>query len=138
MPKFKDFNFKLAVIQQLMYSSNLLHPAFDVKTAVGQEKWQKIDREKHPSKAISEAKKFFKELDIPQSLLDRVETLDQNYHQAYHQITPFWDGEGDEFNITSTEDAKLLPNLKKVVLFYEREPKLKEAFEALGFEVNYL
>jgi hypothetical protein len=138
MPKFKDFNFKLAVIQQLMYSNNLLLPAFYVKTAIGPEKWQKVDRAKHPSRAIAESKKFFKELEIPQELLDRVEILDQNYHQAYHQITPFWDGEGDEFNITSTDDVKLLPNLKQVILFYEREPKMKEAFEAKGIEAKYL
>ena len=109
-----------------------------MKTFVGPEKWQQIDRAKHPSKAVSGVRKFFKDLEIPQALLEKVEVLDQNYHQAYHQVIPFWDGEGDEFNITSTEDVKLLPNLKKVVLFYEREPKMKEAFEALGVEAAYL
>lgn len=139
MPKkFKDLNFKLAVIQELMYTNKLLQPVFDVKTFVGPEKWRKIDSKKHPSKAVPGVKQFFKDLDIPQELLDQVTILDQNYHKAYHQVTPYWDGEGDEFNITSTEDVKLLPNLKQVVLFYEREPKMKEAFEALGIEARYL
>lgn len=139
MPKkFKDLNFKLAVIQQLMYSNDFLQPAFDVKTFVGPEKWQQIDHAKHPSKAVSGVRQFFKDLDIPQELLDKVEVLDQNYHQAYHQVIPYWDGEGDEFNISSAEDVKLLPNLKRVILFYEREPKMKEAFEALGIETRYL
>jgi len=138
MPKFKDFNFKLAVIQELMYSKNLLQPAFDVKTFVGPEKWQKIDHAKHPSKAVPGVKKFFKDLEIPQELLDQVEILDQNYHKCYHQVTPYWDGEGDEFNITSTEDVKWLPNLKKVILLYDREQKMVGEFQAKGIEARYL
>lgn len=138
MPKFKDFNFKLAVIQQLMYSKKLLQPAFDVKTFVGPEKWRKIDEAKHPCKAVPGVKKFFRDLEIPQELLDQVEIIDQNYHNAYHQVTPYWDGEGDEFNITSTEDVKLLPNLKKVVLLYDREQKMVAEFQAKGIEARYL
>lgn len=138
MAKFKDFNFKLAVIDQLMYQQQLLQPAFDVKAFVGPEKWQKINRECHPSKAVTGVKKFFKDLEIPDELLAQVEILDQNYHKAYHQVTPFWDGEGDEFNITSVEDVKLLPNLKRVVLLYDREQKMVDLFKAAGIDASYL
>ena len=138
MPKFKDFNFKLAVIEQLMYRKKLLLPVFNLKEFVGQEKWAKIDRAKHPSKAVAGTKKYFKDLDIPDELLAQVEIPDQNYHTTYHQIIPFWDGEGDEFNITSTEDIKLLPNLKQVILLYDREQTLAKEFQAKGIDARYL
>lgn len=138
MPKFKDFNFKLAVIEELMYRMKVLQPEFDVKTFVGPEKWQKIDHQKHPSRAIADVKKFFKELDIPQELLDQVTVLDQNYHKVYHQVIPYWDGEGNEFNITSTEDVKLLPNLKEVVLLYDYEQKMVKEFQDKGINAKYL
>ncbi|WP_300663372.1 hypothetical protein [Fluviicola sp.] len=138
MPKFKDFNFKLAVIDQLMYQQKLLKPEFDVKTFVSAEKWQKIDHQKHPSRAIADVKKFFKDLEIPQELLDQVTILDQNDHKAYHQVTPYWDGEGNEFNITSTEDVKLLPNLKEVILFYEYDQKMVKEFQVKGIAAKYL
>jgi hypothetical protein len=138
MAKFIDLNFKLAVIEQLMYRQDLLLPKFDVKAFVGPEKWLKIDREKHPSKAVPGVKKYFRDLDIPAELLAQVEILDQNYHTAYHQVTPFWDGEGDEFNITSTEDLKLVPNLKQVILLYDREQKMVAEFQAKGIEARYL
>ena len=138
MTKFKDLNFKLAVIEELMYRKKILLPVFDIKEFVGKEKWQKIDHAKHPSKAVPGVKKHFKDLDIPSELLAQVEIIDQNYHTAYHQVTPYWDGEGDEFNITSTEDLKLVPNLKEVILFYEREPKMVDEFKSKGIDARYL
>ncbi len=138
MAKFKDLNFKLAVIEQLMYRKKLLLPIFDLKAFVGTEKWSKIDRAKHPSKAVAGTKKYLKDLEIPEELLAQVEILDQNYHTVYHQITPFWDGQGDEFNITSTEDIKLLPNLKQVILLYDREQNLAGEFIAKGIDARYL
>lgn len=135
--RFKDFNFKLAVIEQLMYRKKLLQPAFDVRTFVGPEKWAKIDREKHSFRAVPGVKKYFRDLEISSDLLAQVEAIDQNYHTVYHQITPFWDGEGDEFNISSAEDVKLLPNLKEVVLLYDGGKMLGE-FAAMGVKARYL
>lgn len=135
---FKDFNFKLAVIEQLMYRKELLLPQFDVRTFVGSEKWAKIDREKHSFKAVPGVKKFFKDLEISEELLAQVEILDQNYHKVYHQVTPFWDGEGNEFNITSTEDLKLVPNLKQVILLYDYEQKMVKEFQDKGIDARYL
>ena len=137
MTKFKDLNFKLAVIEQLMYRKELL-PKFDVKAFVGSEKWRKINQECHPCKAVPGVKKYFRDLEIPTELLAQVEILDQNYHTAYHQVTPYWDGEGDEFNITSVEDLKRVPNLKQVILLYDRERKMVNEFTSKGIEARYL
>lgn len=138
MTKFKDFNFKLAVIEELMYRKKLIQPAFDVKAFAGPEKWEKIDRAQHSSKAVPGVKKFFKDLDIPQELLEQVTIIDQNYHTAYHQVIPYWDGEGDEFNITSAEDVKLLPNLKEAILLYDYAQKMVPEFQAMGINARYL
>ncbi len=135
--KFKDFKFKLAVIEVLMYRKKLLQPEFNVREFV-KTKPKKFDIEMKGYQPVPGATKFFRDLEIPAELLGEVEILDQNYRSVYHNIIPYWDGEGDEFNITSTEDVKLLPNLKEVILFYDREQKMVNAFKAKGIEARYM
>jgi hypothetical protein len=65
-PQFQDFNFKLAVIQVLMYDKAVLQPKFNLY------------------------------------------------------------------------DLKLLPNLKKITLFYDDEEKMVDEFAACGIEAEYL
>jgi hypothetical protein len=136
--KFKDFNFKLAVIEQLMYRKEVLQPKFDVRAYVQEHYPAKANFQKHGYKAIPGVKKMFKDLEIPAELLSQVEIIDQNYHTVYHQIIPFWDGEGDEFNITSTDDLHLVPNLKQIILLYDNEQKMVAEFAAKGIEAKYL
>ena len=138
MTKFKDFNFKLAVIEQLMYSKSLLQPKFDVYAYMKEFYPRKVNIQMHGYKAIPGVKKIFRNLEIPEELLDQVEMLDQNYHKVYHHIIPFWSGEDDQFNITSTADLKLVPNLKQVILLYDQEQKMADAFKVKGIEASYL
>ena len=49
-----------------------------------------------------------------------------------------WDGEDDLFNITSTADCALLPNLKSVILLYDDDEIMVGEFEKLGIEAEYL
>src|SRR5687768_15016945 len=95
--KFKDLIFKLAVLEQLMYRKKLL-PAFDVKAFI-QERGTKVST-KYDYKPVPGVLKYFRDYEIPAELLEQVEELDQGYHKIYHNIIPYWDGEGDEFNIT--------------------------------------
>lgn len=134
---FKDFNFKLAVIEVLMYRKKLLKPEFDIYAFVKNHKARKIDIEKEGYDVIPECRQYFEELMIPEELLLQVESINQDSHDVYHQIIHFWDGEGDEFNITSTEDLLLVPNLKKIVLLYDHGKMVKE-FEARGIKAEYL
>ncbi len=133
--KFKDLNFKLAVLEQLMYREKLL-PAFDVKEFI-KERGTKVST-KYDYKPVPGVLKYFRDYEIPAGLLEKVEKLDQGYHTIYHQIIPYWDGEGDEFNITSTEDLQLVPNLKSIVLLYDREQKMAGEFTAKGIAARYL
>lgn len=134
---FKDFNFKLAVIEVLMYRKKLLMPEFDIYTFVKQHKARKIDIEKEGYEVIPECRQYFEDLVIPQELLLQVESINQGSHDVYHQIVHFWDGEDDAFNISSTDDLALVPNLKRIVLLYDNGKMLKE-FEAKGIQTEYL
>ena len=60
--KFKDFNFKLCVIQELMYQKCILTPKFDVWDFAKQYKARKINIEKEGYDIIPEVATYFKEL----------------------------------------------------------------------------
>lgn len=137
--KFKDFNFKLAVIQVLMYEKELLKPMFDFYEFVGNYKERKIDIEEEGYDIIPEIKSYFEALEIPSELLEQVDEIDQDGgNEIYLQVVRFWDGEDDLFNITSTDDVELLPNLKKITLFYDDEEKMVDEFASKGIEAAYV
>lgn len=137
--KFKDFNFKLAVVQALMYDKELLKPKFNLRDFVDNYKEREIDTEEEGYEIIPEVKKYFETLEIPAELLHLVDTLYQDGgDEIYMQLSPFWGGEDERFNITSTDDLNLLPNLKKVTLFYDDEEKMVDEFAEKGIESEYL
>jgi hypothetical protein len=120
--QFKDFNFKLAVIEVLMYEEAVLLPQFSVHDFVAGYSGRRIDVEAEGYDIIPEVQQYFEKLVIPADLLSQVEEISQNGGDIiYHQLFPFWDGEDDRFNITSTEDLALLPNLRKITLFYDEQ-----------------
>ncbi len=136
---FKDINFKLAVIQELMYNQEVLEPAFSIDEFVESYEKREIDIEKEGYDPIPEALDYFRNLEIPDSLLSLVKEISQDGgDEIYLEICPFWDGEDDGFNITSTEDVKLVPNLKKITLFYDDAEKMVSEFEKLGIKAEYL
>ena len=53
--------------------------------------------------------------------------------EIYLEITPFWDGEDDAFDVRSADDVQLLPNLKEAILLFEYPgEQLIQAFQAFG------
>jgi len=78
-------------------------------------------------------------LEIPEELLRRVEKIGQDGGDSiYHQLYPFRDGEDDCFTITSTADLALLPNLRKITLFYDKQEALAAQFIAKGIDAEYV
>lgn len=135
---FKDFNFKLAVIQVLMYEQGLLVPLFDVYEFAEEYDERQIDVEAEGHAIIPEVKRYFEKFDVPKSLLAGVEELYQDGgNEIYLQLCPFWDGEDESFDIETAVDLHLLPNLKKVTLFGGDEALL-EAFRAKGVQAEWL
>ena len=131
---FNDPHFKYLVIEELMYSQEVLKPRFDINTFAREYFKREIDIEAEGYEVILEVKKYFKNLDIPVELLAKVTTLHQDSGIGggsvfIYQLQPFWDpGCGDEvFKITNKaiKDLELLPNLKKIIGLENSVPSKK-------------
>jgi hypothetical protein len=124
-PVFKDFNFKLLVIEALMYQRKVLKPKFDVHAKEGHA-------------VIPDAKQYFQDLALTKTQLGKVTRLAiDGGAQVYLQINPLRDGEDHAFDITSVDDAALLPKLK-VFDFGDRadlRKKLGPALQGRGIKV---
>jgi hypothetical protein len=137
--KFKDPNFKLAVIQDLMYSQELITPAFDVWDFAKNYKDRKIDVDHEGYDIIPEVLDYFMKIEITVEMAKSVTAISQDGgDDVYMNIIPFWDGEDDVFNIKSAEDANHFPNLKKATLFYDDDHSILDKFKELGIEADWL
>lgn len=135
---FKDFNFKLAVINELMYEREVLRPRFDVRRFVRDHTARQIDLEKEGYEIIPEVRAYFESLPILSAYLDDIEELHQDGgDEIYLQLCPLWDGEDDLFDIRSADDAALLPALKSVILLYSGDKDLLEQFRRRGVKADW-
>lgn len=144
MAAFKDFNFKLVVIDALMYRRDLLTPAFDLDTRMRE---RGIDipavyvlENDIDDEVLDESRTFFEELEIGDELLAEVETLCFDAGQeVYRHCAPAWGGEDDLFDVHSLDDLALLPNLKRVTAVDDGTlvaPGKRETFAARGIEAS--
>lgn len=144
MAAFKDFNFKLVVIDALMYRQGLLTPAFDLD---GRMRERGIDtpavyvlENDIDDEVLDESRAFFEGLAIGDELLAGVETLCFDAGQEiYRHCAPAWGGEDDLFDIRSLDDLALLPNLKRVTAVDDGvlvAPGKWETFAARGIEAS--
>lgn len=111
-----DFNFRLAVIQELMYEQGLL-PNFDVWGFCEQYTAREIDLEEEGYTVIPEVKAWFETLPISREMAEQVtELYFDGGNDIYRQLIPFWDGEDEVFDITkvTADDLAQLPNLKTI------------------------
>lgn len=137
--EFTNFNFKLAVIQELMYEKELLTPIFDVYEFAEEYTKREIDIDDEGFEPIKEVKKWFKDLQIPKSLANELTVIDMDGgNDIYLQIAPLYDGEDDVFDINkiTEEEVKQFPNLKKITLMSSKPKKVVEVFETCGIEVE--
>lgn len=138
MISFKDFGFKLLVVNELMYNQGVLTPIFSLREHFQQPGMRELDIEEEGYAPIPEAVAYFRNLDVPEALLATITELDQDGGDTiYHEIYPFWDGEGSEFDLCSAEDAALLPNLERVTLVLADEDVL-DALNERGIEAEWL
>lgn len=132
---FDNFNFKLAVIQELMYEQEVLKPYFDIYDykQFKKAKWN-LDTDKNVRGAVN----FFKELMIPVSMAERVEKIYMDGgNDIYGNIAPFWDGEDGRFDLDSLSETevKQFTNLRKMTIMTSNLNRIKEICEPLGIEV---
>ncbi|AZJ31190.1 DUF6892 domain-containing protein [Tenacibaculum mesophilum] len=141
---FKELNFKLAVINELMYVQEVLEPKLDVyefiekqRNLSSSEAYDVIEEEGY--EIIPEVLEHFKNLELTSEMVENIEELDMDGgDEIYGQIIPFWDGEDDVFSVNSAVDAELLPNLKNISLLYSENDSLLEEFQEKGIEADWL
>ncbi len=135
--EFEHFNFKLAVIQELMYTRELLKPYFDIYDYL---KFKKSKANTESFKNVKPAVDFFKNLQIPRSLADKIEEINMDGgNEIYMNICPMWDGEDDRFDITevSPDELKQFPNLKAMTLLpNDKIENVREIAEKQGITVT--
>ena len=137
--RFDTLNFKLAIIQVLMYDLHLLKPEFDIYAFADQYQGEKIDTDSDT--IIEAAMNFFKEMEIPKNFAPYVEKLYMDGgNDLYMNIIPQWDGEDDSFDLNEITLAELqqFPNLKKATLMSSDFDKVKEVFDLANIEVERL
>ena len=135
---FDTFNFKLAVVQELMYNQEVLKPYFDIYDYMI---FKKAHWNLETDKNVRAAVKFFKDLPIPVKLAGFVETIEMNGDdEIYMQIAPEWDGEDDrfDFNKVTKKELEQFTNLKKMLIFGNEKDaeKLIKICEPLGIAVE--
>ena len=137
---FDTFNFKLAVINELMYNQLVLKPYFDIYDYMAFKKahWN-LETDKNIKAAVS----YFKELPVPARLAGLVTTIEMDgSDEIYTQIAPEWDGRDDRFDFhkLTEKEIRQFRDLKKMTVFGNSKDVagLKKMCEPLGIEVDPL
>lgn len=137
MTDFRDFSFKLLVVEKLMYWDQTLLPEFSLREhmrAHGVDDLDTyVDEKELEYTVLDEARAYFQALEIPAELLATVEELTSDGgHQVFMECAPVWDGEDDLFGVRSLDDLDLLPNLKLFTGGRELEHMLPGSLEILA------
>lgn len=138
---FTDFNFKLAVVQQLMYEKELLLPKFDVYEFADEYPKREIDVLSESGEPIREVIAWFKKLEIPLRLADEIEEIHMDGgSDVYQQIIPDWDGEDEYFDLKkiTPEDLAQFKNLKKMTVMSGKYKQIEKVLTANGIEADPL
>ena len=137
--EFSNLNFKLAVLQVLIYDLEILKPYFDVHQFADWYKGKEIDTDSLDP--IPQVLSYFRKLPIPVSLAKEVrEIYMDGGNDIYMNIAPQWEGEDSIFDIDelTLTDIKQFPNLSKVTIMCSNIDKMKELFLQVGVECTPL
>ncbi|WP_410622596.1 DUF6892 domain-containing protein [Amycolatopsis sp. cmx-8-4] len=134
MADFTDFNLKLIVVEQLMYTDKTLTPAFRIADVLGvPDTWEHTYRRGLAHQVVPEARDYFEALEISDELLATVEKLVMDGGlRVYQECAPIWDGEDELFDVSSLDDLALLPNLRRVVGAEFLGPRSREILRSRG------
>ncbi|WP_394618780.1 DUF6892 domain-containing protein [Lentzea sp. JNUCC 0626] len=132
---FVDANFKLAVVQELMYNQELL-PKFSLRDHAAEQGFTYDDGS---FEAVPEALAYFAALEVPVELADKItEIYLDGGNEIYLEIAPGWDGEDGLFDVHEFADVQYFPNLKSMTLLYTGDEGALEALRARGIEADWL
>ena len=116
---FENFNFKLAILQILMYDFNVLDSQFDIYEFVDTYNHRPIYLQEEGYDIIPEVYEYFKDIEIEVDYAQYVQEIVMDpMHEIYTHIFPYWDGSDDLFDINevSFHELSQFKNLKKIDL----------------------
>ena len=133
MLTFTSFNFKLAVMEVLMYEKGLLAPKLDAR--------RKIDIDAEGYEPIPEIRKWLEKYPVPERLAPEVTEIEMDGgSEIYTQLCPFWDGEDGAFDLNAITEAELrqFPNLKQITLMSSKPEQVLPVLERCGIKADLL
>mgnify|MGYP004475263481 CR=1 FL=1 len=136
---FDNINFKLAIIQVLMYDLEVLKPVFNIFDFAEEASELNIDTES--MEIIQPALDYMINLPIPKKYAEQVQEIDMDGgNEIYMNLIPQWDGEDETFDLNevSVEELKQFPNLEEATIMSSNFEQVKAVFEEAGIDVELL
>ena len=137
--RFQNLNFKLAVVQVLMYEKELLTPQFDIWAFTKACACRTVGLEEEDCGPIPEVLRWFERLPVPAALACAVTELRMDCdNQIYSQIWPDWDGDDDCFDLNGVTEAELkqFPALERMTVMTSRPEAVLPVLEQCGIEAE--
>ena len=138
---FTSFNFKLAVMEVLMYEKGLLAPELDAHEFAREYSRRKIDIGAEGYEPIPEIRKWLEKYPVPARLAPEITEIEMDGgSEIYTQLCPFWDGEDGAFDLNTITEAELrqFPNLKHITLMSSKPEQVLPVLERCGIKVDLL
>ena len=139
--RFTAFNFKLAVMEVLMYEKGLLAPKLDAYEFAREYSRRKIDLDAEGYEPIPEIRKWLEQYPVPARLAREVTEIEMDGgSEIYTQLCPFWDGEDGAFDLNTITEAELrqFPSLKHITLMSSRPEQVLPVLERCGIKADLL
>ena len=136
---FDNINFKLTIIQVLMYDLEVLKPVFNIFDFAEESSELNIDTES--MEIIQPALEYMMNLPIPKKYAEQVQEIYMDGgNEIYLNLIPQWDGEDDGFDLNevSLKELQQFPNLKQATIISSNFEHVKEIFDMQGVQVKVL
>lgn len=136
---FDNINFKLAIIQVLMYDLLVLKPYFDIYDFAEEFSEEEIDTES--IEIIQPALEYMINLPIPKKYAEQVQEIDMDGgNEIYMNLIPQWDGEDETFDLNEVgvEELRQFPNLEEATIMSSNFKQVKAVFDEAGIDVELL
>ena len=136
---FDNINFKLAIIQVLMYDLRVLKPYFDIYDFAEEFSEEEIDTES--IEIIQPALEYMINLPIPKKYAEQVQEIDMDGgNEIYMNLIPQWDGEDETFDLNEVgvEELRQFPNLEEATIMSSNFKQVKAVFDEAGIDVELL
>lgn len=136
---FDNINFKLTIIQVLMYDLEVLKPVFNIFDFAEESSELNIDTES--MEIIQPALEYMMNLPIPKKYAEQVQEIYMDGgNEIYLNLIPQWDGEDETFDLNEVgvEELRQFPNLEEATIMSSNFKQVKAVFDEAGIDVELL